>query len=481
MEVKTIDEKAITKGFYFICFGTFFVMLSLATHLPAYPHMLANFDLGAGHAVWMQLGLALGLTGFQPLLGWLGDTFGLKTVILLGATFMVIGSMLVALSPTFWVLVVGLFLKGVSGAAIAPAGVSYAGRFFTGEKRGKTLGLFIAFSTIGALFGPLLSGIFVDTLGWASSFWFTAILGGTAFALFFLGVPKIQSETRRSFDFLGVVLVLVVLAALLTIPTFINNYGFNSGMWLPSLAVFIIGLILLIVTEKKQKDPLLDLEYAANRNFWVPTTIAVLVFIGFSGVMYLLTFFVQNVQGKSATTVGVLQMAIFLGSSCAAILSGRIIKKYSARMMLGSGIVIFLAGLVMLTVVNIDASFIYLFVAMSLIGIGTGFKSPVIKALIVSKATSSRINVITFTNTVIENVAQRLGASFALVAFALFSARGDGVSALGNPAMIFIAITICALFFLILIPNKIEGIHEGDDLDLKLEKTVVVEKESVKL
>lgn len=463
MEEKLFDEKSITRGFYFICFGTFFVMLSLATHLPAYPHMLASFDLGPGHAVWMQLGLALGLTGFQPLLGWLGDAFSLKVVILLGAVFMVIGSMLVALSPAFWVLVVGLFFKGMAGAAIAPSGIAYAGRFFTGEKRGKTLGLFIALSTIGALFGPVLSGIFVDTLGWTSSFWFTAVLGGVAFSLFFLGVPSIKMETRRSFDFLGVVFVLVVLVGLLTIPTFINNYGFTSGLWLPSFAVFAIGLFLLIGVEKRRKEPLLDLNYVTNRSFWVPTVMAVLLLVGFAGVMYLLTFFVQNVQGKSATTVGVLQMAIFLGASGAAILSGRIIKRFSARVMLGTGIVTFIVGLVMLTMVKIDASFTYLFIAMSLIGIGSGFNNPVIKAIIVSKATLSRMNVITFTNSVIENVAQRLGASFALVGFALFAAKGNGVNALANTSLIFIALAVGSLLFLVLIPKKIEGIHEVNE------------------
>lgn len=480
------EEKSITKGFYFICFGTFFVMLSLATHLPAYPHMLASFDLGPGHAVWMQLGLALGITGFQPLLGWVGDAFSIKVVILLGATFMALGSVLVALSPAFWVLVVGLFFKGMAGAAIAPSGVAYAGKFFTGEKRGKTLGLFIAFSTIGALFGPVLSGIFVDTLGWTSSFWFTAVLGGVAFSLFFLGVPNIKMETKRSFDFLGVVFVLVVLVGLLTIPTFINNYGFTSGMWLPSFAVFAIGLIILIVVEKKQKEPLLDLDYVANRNFWVPTVVAVLVLVGFAGVMYLLTFFVQNVQGKSATTVGVLQMAIFLGASGAAIFSGRIIKRFSARVMLGTGIVTFIAGLVMLTMVKIDASFTYLFIAMSLIGMGSGFNNPVIKAIVVSKATSSRMNVITFTNTVIENVAQRLGASFALVGFAIFAAKGDGVNALANTSLIFIALAVVALLFLVLIPKKIEGIHgveEGVEVvqEVSGSPISIVKKESIQL
>lgn len=481
MEENLLNEKSITKGFYFICFGTFFVMLSLATHLPAYPHMLANFNLGSGHAVWMQLGLALGLTGFQPLLGWLGDAFSLKAVILLGAVFMVIGSLLVALAPAFWVLVVGLFFKGMSGAAIAPAGIAYAGRFFVGEKRGKTLGLFIAFSTIGALFGPLFSGIFVDTLGWASSFWFTALLGVVAFSLFFLGVPSIKTETRRSFDLAGVFFVLVVLVGLLTIPTFINNYGFTSGLWLPSFAIFAIGLLLLINIEKRKKEPLLDLNYAAKKSFWVPTTIGILVLVGFAGVMYLLTFFVQDVQGKSATTVGVLQMAIFLGSSGAAILSGRMLKRFSARVMLGIGIITFIVGLVMLTTVNIDATFLYLFIAMSLIGIGSGFNNPVLKAIIVSKASDSRINVIAFTNSVIENVAQRLGASFALVAFALFAANGDGVSALANTSLIFIALAVGSLLFLVLVPKRIVGIHEESDLTTPVVEPKVAKKGAVEL
>lgn len=469
-QLNALDEKSINRGFYFICFGAFFIMLSLATHLPAYPHILAEFKLDAGYAVWMQLGLALGLTGFQPLLGWLGDSFGLKLVILIGAIFMVLGSLMVAFSPAFWILVIGLFLKGVAGAAVAPAGVAYAGKFMVGDKRGKAIGTFMAFTMIGALFGPLISGAFVDTMGWTSSFLLTACLGALAFILF-LTVPSVVVEERKKLDYLGVLFVLVVLTGLLTIPTFINNYGFTSGMWLPSFAVFAISLVLLIIVEKRQKAPLLDINYARNRNFWVPNLIAALIFIGYSGVMYILTFFVQDVQGKAATTVGVLQMAIFLGSSLAAFFSGRIIKRFSARFMLGIGIALFASGIIMLTMVNIETSFLYLFISMGLIGVGSGFNTPVIKAIIVSDANPERINVVTFTNTVIESIAQRLGASFALVAVALFAARGNQIGAMANTSLIFIGLIVLALGFLILIPNRINGIHENSEGVKDLERT----------
>lgn len=468
MEAGLVDDRSISRGFYFICFGTFLIMLSLATHLPAYPHMLAEFNLTAGYAVWMQLGLAVGLTGFQPLLGWIGDSYGLKLVIIIGGFFMVLGSLLVALSFSFWVLVLGLFFKGVSGAAVAPAGYAYAGKFMIGEQRAKAIGTFMAFSTIGALFGPVLSGVIVDSLNWHSSFIFTGVLGVISI-LFFLVVPKVRVTYRPKLDYLGLALIIIVLLGLLTIPTLINSFGFTSGMWLPSVGIFIIGLIALVIVEKRQKQPLLDIEYVVNRSFWVPTTIAVFIFLGYSGVMYLLTFFVQEVQGKPATTVGFLQMAIFLGTSLAGYFSGRILKRFSARLIIGTGILLFSAGIIMLTVVNINTSFMYMFISMSLIGVGSGFQTPAIKAIIVSKAPAERMNVITFTNTVMENIAQRIGASFALVAFTLFSASGNNVKAMSNTSWIIMLFVLIALLLLMLIPHRVDGIHEEtDSLDAKI-------------
>lgn len=87
--------------------------------------------------------------------------------------------------------------------------------------------------------------------------------------------------------------------------------------------------------------------------------------------------------------------------------------------------------------------------------------TPAIKGIIVSKASVSRMNVITFTNNVIENIAQRLGASFALVAFGLFSASGNNVQAMASTSFIIMGFIAIALLFLPLIPHKIPGIHKS--------------------
>jgi MFS family permease len=226
-------------------------------------------------------------------------------------------------------------------------------------------------------------------------------------------------------------------------------------MWVPAFVVSIISFLLLLIVEKRQKKPLLDIEYAKTRNFWVPSLIAVIMYMSFSSVMYLLTFFVQSVQGKPSTIVGLLQLPLFLMMAVANLLSGRLINKLSSRMLIGCSIGLLISGIGMLSMARIDTSFLYLFVSMSLIGTAIGVVGPVVKSIIVSKAHESRLGVVSFTYITIENVASRVGASFALVTFALFAAGGNSVGALSTTALLLTFFTAIAFLFLVLIPKKI--------------------------
>lgn len=456
-----MEEKSIRRSFHFLCLGILLVVFAEATHIPAYPKMLEHFNLGAGYSVYMQLGFALGLTGFQPLMGWLSDTLGQKAVILFGGALLAIGSLLIAFAPVFWVLVFGLFLKGFSGAAVIPAGVTFVGKYFNNEQRGKTMGIYGFYTVLGGLAGPLLSGMFVDQLGWSSIFVLCGIFGVISFLLFAFGVPNVKGEKSGSFDFLGVLFVFLLLGGLLTVPTFINNYGISSWMWVPAFAVAVISFILLLVVEKKHKKPLLDIPYAKTRTFWVPSAIAIIMFMSFSSVMYVLTFFVQGVQGKSSTIVGLLQFPLFLTMAVANIISGRLMNKFSARRLIGISIGVMIAGVGMLSMVKVDTSFLYLFIAMALIGTSIGIVGPVVKSVIVSKASPSRLGVVSFTYVTIENVASRVGASFALVTFAIFAKGGNAAGALSSTALLLIFFSALSFLFLIFIPKKVGGNSKG--------------------
>ncbi|MEH7275540.1 MFS transporter, partial [Neobacillus vireti] len=425
----SLEEQATGKSFYFICLGLLVTSLALATHLPAYPAMVGHFGLNAGFAAWMQLGFAFGLTGFQPLFGWIGDTVGQKFVVLFGFVLMAIGSSIVALSPVFSILVIGLFVKGLAGSAIVPIGFAYIGKFFPQERRGKALGVAGVYAVIGAAAGPITAGMFVDTLGWQSSFWLTGVLGALMFIVISITVPNIKGDKSRSFDLAGTVLMLFVLIGLLTIPTFINSYGFSSPMMLPSIAVFAISLFLLVIVEKKKKQPLIDIHYVSNRHFWVPAVLTIFLALPFVGIMYLLSFFLQDIQGRASTVVGLMQLVIFAATAVGNYVIGRWMIKFSPRMAILASTIFIVLGAVMIMFANSDTSILYIAACLALMGLGTGLVGPAKKAIVLSQANKASIGVTTFTFTTIENSVQRVGASFAIVMFAVFSAGGNGIGA----------------------------------------------------
>ena len=199
------------------------------------------------------------------------------------------------------------------------------------------------------------------------------------------------------------------------------------------------------------------------------------MFTTFSSVLFLLTFFIQSVQGKSSTMVGLLEMPLFLLMALANLLSGKFMSKFNARQLIGVSIALLVAGTGMLAFTSENTTFLYLFISMSLIGTGIGLVGPVIKAVILSKAVPERVGVISFTYITIENVASRVGASFAIVMFAIFVSGGNAVSALSSTALILTIFSAVAFLFIVLIPKRVEGIKSETNDTMKIDATDSVE------
>lgn len=457
-----MDKKSIEKNFYVLCIVSALMVFSMAAPIITYPGMLKDFDLGVGYAVWLELGFALGITGFQPFFGWLEDVFGPKKVALLGTGLMFTGTILTALSPFFSLIVVSLFIQGLAGAAVIPIGYSFIGKNFDESDRGKALGIFGIFAVIGAAIGPFASGTIVELMGWSAIFFFCAFLSAIAFLLTFIKLPNIKGNGSTRLDYLAVLLIMFVMGGILTVPIFINNYGVSTPLWIPSFVIFIISFLLLILVEKKQGNPLLDVKYAKDKRFWVPALIVTFLFVSYSGTLNLIVFFVQDFQQKSPAIAGLLITILFVTTAIGSILAGKFISELSARTVMAPTIALVLGGTVMLIFVGLDVSVLYLSVSMSLIGIGIGIAGPATKTIVLSGANPLSIGVTIFTFSTIENAVQRVGASFALITFSLFSFGGDGLRGLTDTALYLSIFCAMAFWLLPLIPNRVEGFNTNE-------------------
>ncbi|ORY25281.1 major facilitator superfamily domain-containing protein [Naematelia encephala] len=128
--------------------------------------------------------------------GAMSDSFGRRPVYI-GTLVIYMGANIgLALCPTgaYWLLLVLRALQATGGSAVIAIGAGSVADVAEPRERGLFMSIFQCGAMIGPAFGPLLGGVFADTLGWRSIFWFLVIATGVVLVPLIL----IQPETLRS-------------------------------------------------------------------------------------------------------------------------------------------------------------------------------------------------------------------------------------------------------------------------------------------
>ena len=190
-----------TAAFAFIFVTVMLDMLAFGIIIPVLPHLIVDLIGGsiAQAAVWTGVfGTAYMLMQFifSPVQGTLSDRFGRRTVILISSFGLGVDFILMAVSPTLWLLLVGRVISGICAASFSTAN-AYIADIVPKEKRAAAFGMLGAAFAIGFIVGPALGGL----LGHFSvrlPFWVAAILSLLNFGYGFFVLPESLPPERRS-------------------------------------------------------------------------------------------------------------------------------------------------------------------------------------------------------------------------------------------------------------------------------------------
>jgi predicted MFS family arabinose efflux permease len=141
---------------------------------------------------------------FSPFLGPLSDRWGYRLMMLSGLGFFAIGMLAAGILPFYGVVLLALFLAGLSKSIFDPALQAYLAERVPYQRRGLVFGL-VELSWAGAsLIGIPLVGVLIEGLGWRSPFFVLGGLGLLSIAALGLLIPAEQSQhhsRRQSLDF----------------------------------------------------------------------------------------------------------------------------------------------------------------------------------------------------------------------------------------------------------------------------------------
>jgi EmrB/QacA subfamily drug resistance transporter len=370
-------------AFWAIAVGTFASVVDHGSVNIALPTIARHFQTDLPSVQWVVIGFALTISALLLPMGRLSDLIGLKRVYLFGSAVFIVGAVLAGFSVNLPMLILSRLLQGAGAAMTQGTGMAIIAASFPASERGKAIGFSMSIVGVGAIAGPAVGGLLVDTLGWQSVFFFNIPLVGLGVAT---GLAILDSSRelrvgaanrKGAFDWLGAALSTGVLLTFLLAVTNGHRSGWDSPPIVAALVASVALLGAFIWWELRCPTPMLDLRLFKNRTVSFGVSAAFLTFLGSASVLFLVPFYLQEVLGYSAKGAG---LVVVPGAVCMAILgqlSGRLSDRYGWRIFTVAGLSLSASGLLLFSRITPESSLLLVLPALILHSSGMGvFYSP---------------------------------------------------------------------------------------------------------
>ena len=308
----------------------------------------------------------------------LGDRLGRKRVFLAGLGIFTLGSAAAAMSPSIDWLVAARALQGVGGAIVTPLTLTILSDAVPAERRGLALGLWGGVSGLGVALGPLVGGAVVQGLSWQWIFWLNVPIG---LAVIPLGMSRLRESygPAARLDVTGVGLITASALGLVWGLVRANSRGWTSPEIVVSLIAGAVLLVAFVAWERRAREPMLPMRFFRNRAFAAANAASLLMFFGMFGSIFLLTQYLQNVQGNSPLEAG-LRMLPWTGMPMiVAPIAGAMTDRIGGRPLLIAGLALQATALAWLAAITApDVAYIDLVPPFAIAGVGMAlFFAPV--------------------------------------------------------------------------------------------------------
>ncbi|KTS82730.1 major facilitator transporter [Microbacterium testaceum] len=313
-------------------------------------------DLGGGLSTqqWVVDAYLVTLGAFILVAGSLSDVLGRVVVLRIGLIGFGITSVAIAAAPTAEFLIVARALQGVAGALLVPSSLALITSTFRGTAQARAIGIWTGATTIAMLAGPLVGGLFVDTLSWRLVFLVNVLpIAVTLWLLLRLGHADHRRPDARV-DILGAVLCAAGLGGIVFALIEQPNLGWSSPViWMPG-ALGILSFSGFLVRQRFVRQPMMPLGLFRSRNFWAGNLATVFVYAALSLNGFVVSVYLQQGAGLPATLAGLASLPSTLLMILLSSRMGALAGKYGPRLFMTFGPLVMAAGALLLLNVRTD-------------------------------------------------------------------------------------------------------------------------------
>ena len=411
----------------------------------ALPAVARDLSAGADGLQWTVNAYLLPLSAVMLFGGAAGDRFGRRRLLLLGTTLFAIASLGCALAPNLSSLLAARFLQGVGGALLMPNSLAILGQTFTGEAKGRAVGIWAAASAIASALGPVLGGWLVDLAGWRYIFLINIPVAALAIVLATRYVSESATRPDNALDVLGATLATIGLGTLtwgLTLAGEPRPGQFTLMSALILGAVSVIAVFIMI--EKYRGDrALVPLEIFATAPVVGLNLVTLLLYGALGALVVLLPYVLIEALGYSATRAAAAMLPLPVVAALLSPPAGSLAERVGARIMITFGAVAM--GLGVLLMVRISPGVTYwkgTLPAVLMVSIGLSAAVAPITAAVLGEVDARFTGVASALNTATARMGGLLATS---VVGSVFAAHGaDAADPFHRTMLIFAGVSLAA-------------------------------------
>lgn len=362
---------------------TVLLTVTLGTMLSAYvsssvnialPNIMQVFGFTMDSVVWVSLAYMLPYGSILPITGKLGDQIGRKKMYLIGLAIFTVATLLVGLAWNSTTIIIFRIVQGIGAGLLFPNSMALVSEAFPEHERGQALGLWGALAAAGSALGPTVGGLIVEYLDWRLLFYSILPVSGIALILGakVLEESKADGKTEKV-DFLGGTLLVVSLICLLLVLNQGADEGWTSLYIVGLLITAIMSMALFVAVETHIDKPMVDLSLFKNVTFTVSNIVGFLSFMAMYGGLFLLPFYLRNIQGFSAIKAGISMLPLTISMILLAPFGGRLASKYGSKIPASLGMAVMAWALYSFRLLDGRTPYSYIATGLIIMGVGLAF------------------------------------------------------------------------------------------------------------
>lgn len=397
------------------------------------PAISAELSPTGVQQLWMIDIYSLVLAGLLIAMSTVGERFGRRRNLLIGAVVFALASVSGALATEPWMLIAARALLGVGGAIMMPSTLSLVRNMFLDrQQRRYAMAIWAAMASVGAAVGPILGGWIIDAFSWQAAFLMNIPVMIVLLITGPLLLPESRNPSLHRIDLFSVVLSFVgMIGVVYAIKSLTGGKEILLGV--VALVVGLIAVVLFVRRQLKLPTPLMDVRLFRVGYFRGAVISDLLAVFAMVGALVALVQHLQLVLGLNPLEASLWLIPQAVLAAVAAFVAAALVKRVLPAYVIAAGLLIATIGFGLTWFLSPTSSPVLIASALALVSLGAGMALALSNDIIMSSVKPERAGQAAATSETAYEIGTTLGtAVLGGVLVAWYSRAVDaGTGALG--------------------------------------------------